>query len=110
MVQIDARDVQSQYDQAKATMDAATAKVQVSRDQKARSDELFSRGVLTADEHDAAQLDYINAQAALVSARANLDQAKQRLDDATVARAHRGHGAVAAGDGGAGDLVGERRP
>jgi HlyD family secretion protein len=84
MVQIDARDVQSQYDQAKASLDAAVAKVRVSKDQESRSDELFSRGVLTADEHDAAQLDYINAQAALVSARANLDQAKQRLDDATV--------------------------
>jgi len=84
VVQIDARDVQSQYDQAKATLDAASAKVQVSRDQKARADTLFTRGVLTADEHDAAQLDFVNAQAALVSAKANLDQAKQRLDDATV--------------------------
>ena len=84
VVQIDARDVQAQYDQAKATLDAAAAKVDVSKDQKARSDTLFTRGVLTADEHDAAQLDYVNAKAALVSARANLDQAKQRLDDATV--------------------------
>lgn len=84
VVQIDARDVQAQYDQAKASMDAAAAKVQVSKDQKARADTLFTHGVLTADEHDAAQLDYVNAQAALVAARANLDQAKQRLDDATV--------------------------
>jgi HlyD family secretion protein len=84
IVQIDARDVQAQYDQAKATLDAAAAKVQVSKDQKARSDTLFTRGVVTADEHDTAALDYVNAKAALVSARANLDQAKQRLDDATV--------------------------
>src|SRR5262245_1929810 len=84
MVQIDTRDVRNQYDQAKASLDAAEAKVQVSKDQKARADELFSRGVATADEHDAAQLDYVNAQASLVSARANLDLAKQRLDDATV--------------------------
>ena len=84
VVQIDARDVQAQYDQAKASMDASLAKVQVSKDQKSRADTLFTHGVLTADEHDAAQLDYVNAQAALVAARANLDQSKQRLDDATV--------------------------
>jgi HlyD family secretion protein len=84
MVQIDTRDVRNQFDQAQAALDAATAKVDVSHDQKARSDTLFMRGVLTADEHDAAQLDYVNAKAALVSARANLDLAKQRLDDATV--------------------------
>src|SRR5262245_61724165 len=84
IVQIDTRDVKNQFDQAKAALDAAEAKVQVSKDQKARADELYSRGVVTADEHDTAQLDYVNAQAALVSARANLDLAKQRLDDATV--------------------------
>ena len=84
MVQIDARDVRNQYDQAKAALDAADAKVQVSRDQKSRSDTLFATGVATADEHDAARLDYVNSQAAVVNARANLDLAKQRLDDATV--------------------------
>ena len=84
MVQIDTRDVKNQYDQAKAALDAAEAKVQVSRDQKARSDTLFATGVATADDHDAARLDYVNAQAAVVTARANLDLAKQRLDDATV--------------------------
>jgi len=76
--------VRNQYEQAQASLNAAEAKVQVSRDSKSRSDELFSRGVLTADEHDGAQLDYVNAQAGLVSARTNLDLAKQRLDDATV--------------------------
>jgi len=84
MVQIDTRDVRNQYDQALAALNAAEAKVQVSQGQKTRSDELFSRGVITADEHDAAQLDLVNAQAALVTARTNLDLAKQRLDDATV--------------------------
>jgi HlyD family secretion protein len=84
MVQIDTRDVKNQFDQAQASLDAASAKVQVSKDQKTRADELFARGVLTADEHDAAQLDDVNSRAGLVSARANLDLAKQRLDDATV--------------------------
>src|SRR5262249_40450519 len=84
MVQIDTRDVRNQYDQAQAALNAAQAKVRVSQDQKTRADELYSRGVITADEHDTAQLDDVNAQAALVTARTNLDLAKQRLDDATV--------------------------
>jgi len=84
VVQIDARDVQSMYDQAEAALDAAASKLQVSKDQKSRADTLYSSGVLTADEHDAAALDYVNSKAALVAARGNLDQAKQRLDDATV--------------------------
>src|SRR5262249_15319339 len=84
MVQIDTRDVSNQYDQALAALNAAEAKVQVSESQKSRSDSLFTRGVITADEHDAALLDFVNSQAALVNARTNLDLAKQRLDDATV--------------------------
>src|SRR6185436_8390582 len=35
-------------------------------------------------EHETAQLDYANAQSALVAARTNLDLNKQRLEDATV--------------------------
>src|SRR5262249_18521116 len=84
MVQIDTRDVRNQYDQAQAALNAAQAKVRVSQDQKTRADELYSRGGLTADEHATAPLDDVNAQAALVTARTNLDLAKQRLDDATV--------------------------
>ena len=84
LAQIDTHDVQSAYDQALAAMRAAQAKVDVSRAQKARSDDLFGQGVITTDEHESAVLDFANAQAALVNARGNLDVAKQRLDDATV--------------------------
>ena len=67
-----------------AALRAAQSKVAVSSAQKKRSEGLFSQGIITAPENEAAQLDYANAQASLVSARTNLDLAKQRLDDATV--------------------------
>jgi len=84
LAQIDPRDVQNQYDQALAALRAAQAKVEISRAQKARSDGLYAKQVITAEEHETATLDYANAQAALVKARADLDIARQRRDDATV--------------------------
>lgn len=84
LVQLDTRDVQNQYDQAAADVAAAEAKQRVSQAQKKRADTLFSARIITAQESETAQLDYANAQAALVRARTSLDLAKQRLEDATV--------------------------
>lgn len=84
LVQLDTRDVQNQYDQAEADLNAAGAKLQVSEAQKKRSDDLFRQRIITAQENEAAQLDYANAQAAVIRARTSLDLAKQRLEDATV--------------------------
>jgi HlyD family secretion protein len=85
LAQIDTRDVQNQYNQAAADLEAARARLQVAVAQKKRSDEMFASRVITAQEHETSALDYANAQAALVRARASLDLAKQRLEDATVA-------------------------
>ena len=84
LVQVDTRDVKNQYNQADADVRAAEAKLEVSLAQKKRSDEMFAARVITAQEHEAAALDYANAQASVVRARANLDIAKQKLEDATV--------------------------
>lgn len=84
LVQVDTRDVKSQYEQALADVRAAEARVEVVEAQRKRSDELFAQRIITAQEHEAAQLDYANAQAQLVRSRASLDLAQQRLDDATV--------------------------
>jgi HlyD family secretion protein len=84
LVQIDTRDVRNQYDQTLAALRAAQVKADISKAQKARSDSLNAQGVITADENETAMLDDANAEAALVTARTNLDLAKQRLDDATV--------------------------
>ena len=84
LVQVDTRDVQNQYNQSDADLNAAEARLEVSTAQKRRSDEMFKQRVITAQEHETAALDYANARAAVVRARANLDLAKQRLEDATV--------------------------
>jgi HlyD family secretion protein len=84
LVQIETRDVQNQYDQAAAALDAARSRLSVADAAKKRADELFKGRIITAAEHESAQLDYANAQSALVAARTNLDLNKQRLEDATV--------------------------
>jgi HlyD family secretion protein len=84
LAQVDTRDVQNQYNQALADVRAAEARLEVSGAQKRRADEMFRARVITAQEHEASTLDYANAQAQVVRARASLDLAKQRLEDATV--------------------------
>ena len=84
LVQIETRDVQIQFDQAAAALDAARSRLSVADAAKKRADELFKGRIITAAEHETAQLDYANAQSALVAARTNLDLNKQRLEDATV--------------------------
>ena len=84
LVQIETRDVQNQYDQSAAALAAARSRLEVSDAAKRRADELFKGRIITAPEHETAQLDYANAQSQLVAARTNLDLNKQRLEDATV--------------------------
>ncbi len=84
LVQIETRDVQNQYDQVAAQLAAARSKLDVSTAQKKRADELFKNRIITATEHEAAQIDFANSQSQLVSARTSLDLRKQSLEDATV--------------------------
>jgi HlyD family secretion protein len=84
LAQIDKVDVQNAYDQAAAALEAARIRSKVSAAQKQRADDLLASGVITAEEHETAELDDANAKSALVQARTNLDNARQRLEDATV--------------------------
>lgn len=84
IVQLDTRDVQNSYDQAKADLDAAEKRLEVSTIQKQRSDQLLAQKIITPQENEAAQLDYTNSLTAIVRSRAALDLAQQRLDDARV--------------------------
>ena len=84
LVQVDPRDVQNKYEQAKADLEAAQANLIVQESTKKRQDELFKARVITAQEHENADIAYQNAKAALVRAQANLDISKQALEDATV--------------------------
>ncbi|MBX3134136.1 MAG: efflux RND transporter periplasmic adaptor subunit [Gemmatimonadaceae bacterium] len=84
IVQLDTRDVQNQFDQAKADLQSSEASLAVAEQNKRRSDELFRSQIITAQENEQAGLTYQNALANIVRARTNLDLAQQRLEDARV--------------------------
>ena len=84
LVQLDTREVNAQRQQAQADLDAAQARRDVAQSNKVRSDTLFAQRVITAQEHENTRLDLANAEAALVRAKAALDQAEQRSEDVTV--------------------------
>lgn len=84
IVQLDTRDVQNQYDQSKADLEASQKSLEVAEQNKKRSDDLFRGQIITAQENEQAGLTYQNALSQIVRARTNLDLAQQRLDDARV--------------------------
>ncbi|MEO8910508.1 MAG: efflux RND transporter periplasmic adaptor subunit [Gemmatimonadaceae bacterium] len=84
LVQIDPRDVQNRYDQAAADVSSATVQRSTSLAQRNRSTDLYKQRIITAQEMDAANLDFANADAMLIKARTNLSIARVQLEDATV--------------------------
>ena len=90
IVQLDTRDVQNQFDQAKADLQSSEASLAVAEQNKKRSDDLFRGQIITAQENEQAGLTYQNALANIVRARTNLDLAQQRLEDARVVAPVRG--------------------
>ena len=84
LVQIETRDTKNQYNQTAAALAAARSKLDVSTAQKRRADDLFKSRIITATEHEAAELDFANAKSQFVAATTQQDLSKQRLEDATV--------------------------
>ncbi len=84
LVQIDARDVQSRYNQAAAELNSSNVARTVALAQRNRSRDLYQQRIITAQEMEAATLGFANADAAVVRARAALDIARQQLQDATI--------------------------
>ena len=58
LARIDPRDPQSRYDQARASVNAASTQAQVTRTQYERNRALLSQGVITAPELEGARLAY----------------------------------------------------
>ncbi len=84
LVQLDTRDTRNAYAQAKADIDAANVNLAVSKQAKERADQLFKDRIITAVEHEQAQVEYANAYATVLRNRAALDIRLQNLQEATV--------------------------
>jgi HlyD family secretion protein len=84
MARIDPREVENAYNQAVADLDVARARLEISRSQMQRSQQLLEAGVITPQENESAALEMANAQAALVRAETNQSLAELRRTDVTI--------------------------
>src|SRR5690349_8552963 len=84
IVQIDPRDVRNEFDGAVADDVASVAAMNNAAMQKKRADDMFAQRVITPAEHDSVAASYVRAASVVAEDRANLDLARQKLEDATV--------------------------
>jgi HlyD family secretion protein len=84
LVEIDPRDVNNAYEQALADRDVAKARLETSKAQKQRTEELRRANVVTAQELESATLSVANDSAQLIKAQTNLKLAEERKNDVTI--------------------------
>ncbi|MDE2805492.1 MAG: efflux RND transporter periplasmic adaptor subunit [Gemmatimonadota bacterium] len=84
LAQVDPRDVNNAYEQAEADLAVAQERMNIAQRQLERSDTLLKVEVITAQEYESKQLEYANAQSALVRATTNLELATLRRTDVTI--------------------------
>jgi HlyD family secretion protein len=84
LAQVDPRDVQNQFNQAMADDVVSAASLTKALQDKNRKDSLFAQHVISLSQHDSTKSAVSAAQSDMVAKRANLDLARQKLEDATV--------------------------
>lgn len=81
---IDPRIPRNNLAQAQANLQVAQAQLANAKAQLARSDTLFKAQAITQTEFDQAKLDYANANAAVIRAQSDLENARDRMTDTKV--------------------------
>ena len=81
LASIDPRIPRNNLAQAEANLAVAQAQLSNAKAQLARSDTLFKAQAITQTEYDTAKLDYANANAAVIRARSDLENARDRMTD-----------------------------
>jgi HlyD family secretion protein len=84
LVIVDRRDPTNAWNQAQAELAVARANVENAQSNKQRIETMFASQLASAQEHEAANLTYSTAQAQLVRAQIQLQQAQDALSDCTV--------------------------
>jgi HlyD family secretion protein len=81
LASIDPRIPRNNLAQAQANLEVAQAQLSNAKAQLARSDTLFKAQAITQTEYDGARLDYANANASVIRARSDLENARDRMND-----------------------------
>jgi HlyD family secretion protein len=81
LASIDPRIPRNNLAQAQANLAVAEAQLANARAQLARSDTLFKAQAITETEYETARLGYANANAAVIRARSDLENSRDRMND-----------------------------
>src|SRR5256885_2215596 len=81
LASIDPRIPRNSLAQAQANLAVAQAQLANAQAQLARSDTLFKAQAITQTEYDGAKLDYANANASVIRAQSDLENARDRMND-----------------------------
>src|SRR6266487_6415185 len=81
LASIDPRIPRNSLAQAQANLQVAQAQLANAKAQLARSDTLFKAQAITQTEYDQAKLDYANANASVIRAQSDLENARDRMND-----------------------------
>ncbi len=81
LASIDPRIPRNNLAQAQANLAVAQAQLSNAKAQLARSDTLFKAQAITQTEYDQSKLDYANANAAVIRAQSDLENARDRMTD-----------------------------
>ena len=81
---VDPRDVRNAYAQAEADMALARARVETTRAQRNRAEQLAKEGILSTQDLENSRLEETNARAQLLKARTNLELAREKTGDVTI--------------------------
>ncbi|HEY3220077.1 MAG TPA: efflux RND transporter periplasmic adaptor subunit [Gemmatimonadales bacterium] len=81
LASIDPRIPRNNLAQSQANLEVAQAQLSNAKSQLARSDTLFKAQAITQTEYDGARLDYANANASVIRARSDLENARDRMND-----------------------------
>lgn len=84
LAEVDPRDVRTAFRQAEADLGVADARLQISRTQLQRSEDLFEAGVITEQEVENARLDFQNTEAQFIRTQSSFQLDSLRLNDVTI--------------------------
>lgn len=84
LARIDRRVPQNRHDQAQAQLEVAQARLRNAESQNRRAQELFRAQAITEQEMETSVLELANANAAVISARTEVENTKISLDDTEV--------------------------
>jgi HlyD family secretion protein len=84
LVEVDQRTPRNRFAQAEADLVAARARRTIAETQMERSKTLYGTGTLTEFEYEQSQLEYANAEAAVIGMEVALENARIAMDDTQV--------------------------